>query len=286
MRLFDLLRSHGARFPKDTQVIIADPIWAEIDKAEDRAWQAEDFPNVAPPFPSFFVEAQSAVDPSLWGAIHFEVIANEKQWPKTINPGEALPPNLRWVLAIRGYGAMGLDFFIYPGSGFLHIGEHGEWLDNSQNVCTYVKPEFHGHLDDHEWWILHGGLPVNDFMNYTPFAMTAIALLHCKNVFSDIEKPSRQQRRHYERKHGFPPTDYHILKIRPRPERVQQSATEQAAVGLNREHIARGHFKTFTDEAPLFGKWTGMYYWESQVRGNPKRGKLDKSYQPDLTPKD
>jgi hypothetical protein len=35
--------------------------------------------------------------------------------------------------------------------------------------------------------------------------------------------------------------------------------------GLNRQHIARGHFKTFTEEAPLFGKWTGMYFWEPQV---------------------
>jgi hypothetical protein len=283
MRLFDLLRSHGARFPDKTQVIIADPIWAEIDKGEDHVWQAEDFPNIAPPFNSYFVEAQSAVDPSLWGGIHFQVLDNKKHWAKTTNPGQPLPPELRWVLAARGYGAMGLDFFIYPGSGFLHVGERGEWLDDSQNVATYVTDQFAAHVGDHHYWMEHGALPVSDFMNHIPFALTAICLLHCKNVVSEIEQPSRQQQRHYERKNGFPPTDYHVLKIRPRPERGDRSGREQAAVGLNRQHIARGHFKTFTEEAPLFGKWTGMYFWEAQVRGNPQRGKLDKAYQPDLT---
>jgi hypothetical protein len=84
---------------------------------------------------------------------------------------------------------MGLDFFIYPGSGFLHVGEHGEWLDDSQNVCTYVMPDqFAAHVGDHKYWMEHGALPVSDFMNYIPFALTAISLLHCKNVVSEVEQ--------------------------------------------------------------------------------------------------
>src|SRR6202158_5965292 len=138
MRLYDFLRARGHVFPKDTQVIIADPIWAEIDRGENNIWQAEAFPNIAPPFPSFFVEAQSAVEPSLWGGIHFKVVTDEKKWPKTMHPAEPLPEGLRWLLAVTGYSMMEMDFFTYPGQGFLHIGERGEWLDNSQNVPTYV----------------------------------------------------------------------------------------------------------------------------------------------------
>ena len=32
-------------------------------------------------------------------------------------------------------------------------------------------------------------------------------------------------------------------------------------------HICRGHFKTFTDIAPLFGKLRGTYWWADHIRG-------------------
>ena len=43
-------------------------------------------------------------------------------------------------------------------------------------------------------------------------------------------------------------------------------------------HLCRGHFKTFSEEAPLFGKFTGTYWWEPQLRGDASRGRLDKEY--------
>jgi hypothetical protein len=43
-------------------------------------------------------------------------------------------------------------------------------------------------------------------------------------------------------------------------------------------HICRGHFKTYTADAPLFGTVTGTYWWADQVHGSADLGVVDKDY--------
>ena len=43
-------------------------------------------------------------------------------------------------------------------------------------------------------------------------------------------------------------------------------------------HICRGHFKTFTSDAPLLGRFTGTYWWTPQVRGSKSAGTVIKDY--------
>jgi hypothetical protein len=43
-------------------------------------------------------------------------------------------------------------------------------------------------------------------------------------------------------------------------------------------HLVRGHFATYTDEAPLFGKRTGTYWRPAHTRGNPEKGLSTKDY--------
>lgn len=45
-----------------------------------------------------------------------------------------------------------------------------------------------------------------------------------------------------------------------------------------RRHLARGHFKTFTADAPLLGKHVGTYWWGWQVRGQEGKGIIEKTY--------
>ncbi|MCT7369410.1 hypothetical protein [Mycolicibacterium llatzerense] len=46
-----------------------------------------------------------------------------------------------------------------------------------------------------------------------------------------------------------------------------------------RLHRVRGHFKTFTGEAPLLGQHVGTYWWGWQVRGNRDNGVVVSDYQ-------
>ncbi|MGX9900770.1 hypothetical protein ACW0JT_14530 [Arthrobacter sp. SA17] len=52
----------------------------------------------------------------------------------------------------------------------------------------------------------------------------------------------------------------------------------EAADGTDRCHLARGHFKTFTEGAPLLGKHAGTYWWGWQVRGQEGSGVIEKTY--------
>ena len=43
-------------------------------------------------------------------------------------------------------------------------------------------------------------------------------------------------------------------------------------------HKVRGHFKTYTAEAPLLGRHTGTYWWGHQVRGSREHGEVVSDY--------
>lgn len=47
-------------------------------------------------------------------------------------------------------------------------------------------------------------------------------------------------------------------------------------------HGVRGHFKAFTEDCPLFGKWVGRYYWRSHQRGDEALGEVVKEYRVEL----
>ena len=43
-------------------------------------------------------------------------------------------------------------------------------------------------------------------------------------------------------------------------------------------HICRGHFKDYTRGRGLFGRFKGLYWWDSQVRGTAEKGIVVKDY--------
>ena len=45
----------------------------------------------------------------------------------------------------------------------------------------------------------------------------------------------------------------------------------------------RGHFKTYTDAAPLFGQFVGTYWWEQSIAGKKSNRVVVKDYEMDLT---
>jgi hypothetical protein len=51
-----------------------------------------------------------------------------------------------------------------------------------------------------------------------------------------------------------------------------------AGDGSGRLHLARGRFKTFTEDAPLLGNHVGTYWWGWQVRGQESQGHIEKTY--------
>lgn len=109
-------------------------------------------------------------------------------------------------------------------------------------------------------------------------ALLTISFLHCKNIEIKSVEPSEKLSKKFSRKHGTELTRYHVLEISP-IKRLLEQVRSGEKTGLRRAlHICRGHFKTFTNDSPLFGRYAGKYWWPSQVRGVKESGISLKDY--------
>jgi hypothetical protein len=99
------------------------------------------------------------------------------------------------------------------------------------------------------------------------------SLLNCKNIITEEITPKNGKKR--KRKGKKELFTYHILKVQPTSKKYN---SEPQDLWKNRIHLARGHFKTFTADKPLFGRITGTFWWQPQVRGRNKEGIVVKDY--------
>ncbi|MDQ2827742.1 MAG: hypothetical protein M3Y74_01645 [Chloroflexota bacterium] len=111
-------------------------------------------------------------------------------------------------------------------------------------------------------------------------ALLTLSFMHCKNVESrEVARPAgggkkarggRRQRR--------PPKPYYLLDIDPM-RAVLHHEGQVETVGLERAlHICRGHFATYNEDRPLFGKLAGTYWRAPHVRGRAVAGAVEKGY--------
>lgn len=109
-------------------------------------------------------------------------------------------------------------------------------------------------------------------------ALVAVGWMNCRNV----------QIRHHDRSRNIAGSkrnrfrnqarslDFHTIHL-PGVEYESDGSVSQVQRDL-RMHQVRGHFKTFTSDAPLLGMHTGTYWWGWQVRGSKKNGVVVSDY--------
>lgn len=109
-------------------------------------------------------------------------------------------------------------------------------------------------------------------------ALLAVSFMHCKNVKMVEHNPPPKASRKAQRKSGVPLTKYYTLQIDPMKQALRSEGNIES-LGLQRAlHICRGHFVTYTEEKPMFGKTAGTFWKEPHVRGNKRRGEVVKDY--------
>ena len=108
-------------------------------------------------------------------------------------------------------------------------------------------------------------------------ALSAIGWLNCKNVTTEENDRSMNvKKRRRPNRDRAAILNFHTINLPGRAnsgEKIDDSKSGSTAL-----HMARGHFKTFTEDAPLMGKHVGTYWWGWQVRGNPKNGVIVTDY--------
>lgn len=112
----------------------------------------------------------------------------------------------------------------------------------------------------------------------------ALSLLNCVNM--KPETFTEPLRRRKVRPKGFPavpPITYRKVHVyppdlRPRKRYGDLRTKRTESQELVARHFRRGHFKRYYDDRPLFGKYTGVWWWGPAMVGSEKRGVVEKEY--------
>lgn len=166
-------------------------------------------------------------------------------------------------------------FYIYFVDDFGWMGSKNFWVmkTDTQGCLINGKGEFHhsGNSDELLGW---------EFQSLASVALMTFALLHCKNIGLATNRALENHSRIFEREFGNPLTDYKTLTIKPFGNKSEGNDNKPFQ-GLMPLHLRRGHFVTYTEDAPAFGKpWgIGTFWKEAVVVGEAKNGVVVKDYE-------
>lgn len=106
-------------------------------------------------------------------------------------------------------------------------------------------------------------------------------VLNCQNVVTkDVTPPERLNRKRI-RNGKLPLYSYKILEVvkgKPKTKDAGSVPWDYKSPEAVRFHLCRGHFKTYTEDSKLFGKYAGTFWWNPQSRGDRSRGAVEKEY--------
>lgn len=265
-----------------TPIVLADNVTEYLCGEEairsNAKWDLKDVPTVTPPFKGMFIETARPKnfdnpDIQAWGAYFSRLDEVE-----AIDSSEITANAVRWVVEMALiYSDRGV-LKTYPAVWVFYLGGDGQLLhDNHGDIlyetATLAGAELAETVENSKRW---DDLREGVFSLLLPF-FWSFGFMHCKNVTLETPPVSRQVRRQAERK-GTPLLDYRVLNIEPM-KRVLKDEGNLESVGPRQAlHICRGHFKTYSEDKPLFGKFVGTFWWEGSVRGSLSKGKIDKDY--------
>lgn len=152
-------------------------------------------------------------------------------------------------------------WFLYPTIFHINLNKNETHRILAKNLWpTHLKPEDDRLTDD--MGCLQG----------------MIRLLNTKNILMEKNSPSlklNKKRKKTGRQELF---TYKTLKVLV-PSDSRSATGNPGSISHQRIHLCRGHFKRYTAKNLLFGKLTGLYWWQPQVRGQNKDGIVLKDYE-------
>lgn len=248
-------------------VILIDNVADYYFAADQEMWSLDrDFPNLAPPFPSFWCEhrlpqkihSKQCGDSDLQishGRVGVLLLAVS---PEQVT-GEGWPEETRWCLVA--------ELFIDYGSQGGIQGPHGTMMlavDSEGRALDAPWMQGYHRTEDNEI--------MKSFFTWLHPMLLAVSFLHCKNVRvveNPVDKPLAKR---FRERHGFAPSPHKTLIIEPLKQ-ILRTEGRAGEVGLAKAmHICRGHFKDYREGRGLFGKYHQIVWQPSVVRGSQKRG--------------
>jgi hypothetical protein len=104
-------------------------------------------------------------------------------------------------------------------------------------------------------------------------------MTNCENVYREKIEPSEKLNKKRIRNGKLPSYSYHVLNVKTFGQyRDYVLGKTETPDFHNRLHFCHGHFKRFSPEHPLFGKYIGLFWWQPFIRGKNTEGFIDKDY--------
>lgn len=234
-----------------------DYIWSEKEQGKNGHFERSKLTYVVPPFPNLFIQWK-------WGDSEMGVLLQTDRVHHEL--AEWIIRASLWFspkMQIK-FGSTPLVNYIIP------VAADGNYIS--------IDSEFDKQWDYSKF---EGDKVFDDVATFLGFVVTValfvVNLMNCKNVIVE-EQPLSKREKRMEEKHNKPAFRYHLLKVRS-----ARHVYDLDIGGGKRDdystHICRGHFKTYTDEAPLMGRFVGTYWWDAHVRGRDKAHVVDKDYE-------
>ena len=104
-----------------------------------------------------------------------------------------------------------------------------------------------------------------------------LSLLQCKNIATVKGENLDRLNKKRIKNNKEPSYVFNTLMVKPL-RYLNELKKEVVNKGMIKLHVAMGHFKVYTEDKPLFGKYSGKFWWQDQVRGNIKNGMVVKDY--------
>lgn len=247
-------------------VILADNVSEYYYAGTDQEfWGPKDFPNVAPPYESFWIEHRmpklihskargdtdmTEVTPR--GRVGLLFLATT---PEKVTVKGGWPDGVKWVYWCDMYTDFG------PMAEF-YIGPHSP---------TFFAVNAEGGVVDRPWIQSFAEIDKSDvmktLMSWYNVGLLTITFLHCKNVRVDDTPVPPKLAKSYQKKHGFKPTAHKTLVIEPLKEILRREGRSQQTGLKQAMHICRGHFADYTEGRGLFGKIHGRFWIPMTIRG-------------------
>jgi len=309
-----IMGRHDERFAaglRSCERIIVDDVSEYLYAGSDQEhwlW-ARDFPNLAPPFPVFWMEAiapkvvrsgaellvvpgnmrtvgtlvqghrrpHGATSRAFVTAVAVSLGFAEATSPRDVS--HLLASEVEWAVCFglfvedlnRRIGSILVRIFFLDETGALidATNARGNW----ESIWTKAGPPIGSLPGPRRGTVEEVTGPATLLL---PFGL-AISLMHCKNVELVAQPQAPKLARAYRRRHKEPLLTYHVLDIEPMKQVLRDEGDAERSGLRHALHICRGHFKDYRERG-LFGKHKGLFWWDSHVRGSGEVGTAIKDY--------
>jgi hypothetical protein len=246
---------------------------------------AQGFANVAPPFPAFVMTADCAPEYQAEGWGRSAVIIRARQYDAiddydpSLDGGIGREP-IMWVLETLIVVEAGKHIAPLPLALNLAVLGDGKIARRPIRLLPLdaisVTDEGGSHRDAKQEDLRAMGDLVMDL--FIAPCLFALSLMHCKGVgLKQVVSHQHHSRKVRKRRQSLPKFEHHVIEIRDRHGRVVNHHELQNAMARGL-HIVRGHFSTYTENAPLFGRITGTFWIPAHVRGAASEGAISSEY--------